>query len=331
MTNVDHESVEDLLRHATPRPMPPAEASASARAAVRDEWRATVGQRQRRRRTARYALAATVILGLFAALNLLRTPAPVPVQVASIDKSVGPVYVLGEQAELRETGGLAAIMSGQTVVTGAGAGLAVAWGDGGSLRLDEQTRVEFADRESIFLHEGRVYFDSRDAALASGPIDGDPPVLRLRTGLGQVQHVGTQYMVRVGRDELVVSVREGEVEIDGDYFEHSAVGGEQITLSGSQRPSVLSIAPTGGDWEWIEQTTPVVDVDGRNLYEFLAWVSRELGLQLAFVGDAESVARSAILRGSIDSRPADALRMRLASAALVWRIEEGVIYVGGEP
>lgn len=331
MTNVDHETVEDLLRHATPRPTPPADAAASARAAIRNEWRATVGRRQRRRKAVGYALAATAIVGTFAALDLLRTPAPAAVQVASIDKSVGPVYLLGEQAELHETGGLAAIMSGQTVVTGAGAGLAIAWGDGGSLRLDEQTRVEFTDRESIFLHEGRVYFDSRDAALESGAVDGDSPVFRLRTELGQVQHVGTQYMVRIDRGELVVSVREGEVHIDGDYFDHNAVSGEQVTLSGSQRPGVLSIAAAGGDWEWIEETTPVVDVDGRNLYEFLAWVSRELGLQIRYLSDAESVARGAILRGSIDSRPADALRMRLASAALAWRIEEGVIYVGSEP
>lgn len=276
-----------------------------------------------------YALAATVIVGVFAAFNVLRTPAPV--EVASIDRSVGPVYVLGEHAELLETGGLAAIMSGQTVVTGSGAALAVAWGEGGSLRLDEQTRVEFLDRESIFLHEGRVYFDSHDAQLASGAVAGDVAVLRLHTELGDVQHVGTQYMVRKDRQELVVSVREGEVQIDGNYFDHSAVRGDQVTLSGSQRPSVLSIAASGGDWEWIEKTTPAVDVDGRNLYEFLAWVSRELGLQLAYVGDAESVARDAILRGSIDSRPADALRLRLASAALAWRIEEGVIYVGSEP
>ena len=278
-----------------------------------------------------YALAATVVVGMFAAFNLLRTSGPAAVQVASIDKSVGPVYVLGEQAELRETGGLSAIMSGQTVVTGADAGLAVAWGDGGSLRLDEKTRVEFVDQESIFLHGGRVYFDSRDAALASGAVPGDVPVFLLHTELGRVQHVGTQYMVHIDGNDLVISVREGEVLIDGDYFDHSAVSGEQVTLSGRQRPSVLSIAANSGDWEWIEETTPVVDVDGRNLHEFLSWVSRELGLQLTFVGDAESVARGAVLRGTIDTRPADALRMRLASAALAWRIEEGVIYVGGEP
>ena len=66
------------------------------------------------------------------------------------------------------------------------------------------------------------------------------------------------------------------------------------------------------------------------MYEFLTWVSRELGLGLVFRGDAETIARMAVLRGAIDTRPADALRVRLASAALPWRIEEGIIYVGND-
>jgi hypothetical protein len=331
MTNVDHETLEDLLRQAAPRPTPPAGAAAIARAAIRDEWLATVGRRRRQRSAIGYAMAAAVILSVFAALNLMRAPTPGAIQLASIVKSVGPVYVLGERAELRETGELASIMSGQTVVTGAGAGLAVAWAGGGSLRLDQNTRVEFTDRESIFLQEGRAYFDSRAAALGAGADRSDSPVLRLRTQLGEMRHVGTQYMVRVDQKGLVVSVREGAVEIDGDYYDHKARSGEQVTLRGRERPSVLRIAPAGDDWEWIEQTTPVVDVDGRSLYEFLEWVSRELGLRLAFTGDAETVARDAVLRGSIDSRPVDALRMRLASAALTWRIDGGVIYVGDDP
>ena len=331
MTHVDQETLEELLRHAEPRPVPPAEAEAIARAEVRDAWLATVNRRKRQRRAVYYAMAATVVLGAFAAFNLFRVPVPVASQVASIDRSVGPVYVLGERAELHETGALSAIMSGQTVVTGAGAGLAVAWGDGGSLRLDERTRVEFTDVESIFLQEGRVYFDSRGATLAARDEGDDSPIMQLRTALGEVTHIGTQYMARVDDDGLVVSVREGEVVIEGDYYDHKAHSGQQVTLRGRERPSVLGIPSAGGDWTWIEETTPVVDVDGRNLLEFLAWVSRELGLQLEFVGDAEAVARDAILRGSIESRPADALRLRLASAALDWHIDEGVIYVGAEP
>lgn len=328
MTNADHDTLDELLRHATPRPTPPAEVAAAVRSAVHSEWLANV-RRRRRRGAVRVAVAATLLIGLFAAINMLQTPRSA-VEVASIARSFGPVYVLGQHTELRETGNLATITAGQTIMTGRDAGLAVTWRDGGSLRLDQDTRVEFADAESVFLAEGRVYYDSRGATLGARVDAGDSPVLRLRTVHGDVQHIGTQYMARLDGSSLVVSVREGEVEIDGEHFDHRAGRGEQITLSGNRRPSVLSIAATGEEWQWIEETTPVIDVDGRSLYDFLAWVSRELGLQLAFVGDAETVARAAILRGSIDSRPADALRMRLASAALAWRIEEGVIYVGDE-
>lgn len=331
MTNVDHETLDHLLRHATPRPMPATDAAAEARAAVRGEWQAAIGQRRRRRRIAQLAVAATVVIGLFAAFNLLRVPATSAIQVATIDKSFGSVYVLGEQAELRETGDLAAIVSGQTIVTGADAGLALSWRHGGSLRLDQDTRVEFVDAESVFLHAGRLYYDSHGATLVASVDPAASPVFRLRTALGDVMHVGTQYMARIEGDALIVSVREGEVDIDGRYYERRAGSGEQVTLSGRLRPSVLNITAAGGSWEWVEKTTPVVDVDGRSLHEFLTWVSRELGLQLAFEGDSESVARTAILRGSIDSRPADELRMRLASAALSWRIEGGVIYVGDQP
>lgn len=328
MTNVDHDKLEELLRHAAPRPAPPPAVADAARDAVRDAWRIAVGQR-RRRNVFRYAVAAAALVGVFAGITVLRPPAPVVVQVAAIDKSVGPVYVLGEQAELQTTDDLATIMSGQTIMTGAGAGLAVSWGDGGSLRLDQNTRVEFTDVESVFLQAGRVYFDSRDPEL--GVDTANSPAFRLHTAAGQVRHIGTQYMAHIDGDTLVVSVREGEVAIEGNYHDHRAQPGEQVTLSGSLRPSVLSIAGTGDEWGWITAITPTVDVDGRNLLEFLGWASRELGLQLVFEGGAQAVAQSAILRGSIESSPADALRMRLASAALSWRIEGGIIYVGDEP
>ena len=44
-------------------------------------------------------------------------------------------------------------------------------------------------------------------------------------------------------------------------------------------------------------------------------------------GNAEAVARDTVLRGRIDAEPAQALRLRLATTALEWRIEEGVIHI----
>jgi len=327
MTNVDHEALEDLLRHASPRPTPSREDEAAVRTAVRQEWRELTDRRQKRRRIVQYAVAATVLVGVFAGFNVFRGPTVVAVQVATIEKNIGPVYLLGEQAELRETVELASIMSGQVIVTGADAGLSIAWGSGGSIRIDENSRIEFTDGRSVFLESGRVYFDSQRAPMVAGIDAGGMPGVTLRTEFGNIEHLGTQYMTEVYADTLVVSVREGQVAIDGTYHDHLASPGQQVTIIGAEQPSVLSINAYGEAWSWVNRTTPAADVDGKSLHEFLTWVCREMGLEMKFEGQAETVARNAILKGRIDTEPAEALRQRLATAALDWRIDEGVIYI----
>ena len=326
MSKVEHDALEDLLLHASPRPVPAPEELVAAKAAVRDEWRAATTRRVHRRRLANLAIAASVIAGIFAVLNVLRVPAVDVVQVATIEKSFGPVYLLGDQAELRPTRDLSDVMSGQTIVTGDGAGLALTWGDGGSLRADENTRVRFTSSEAVFLEDGRVYFDSQSSLIA-GIDAGDVPAFTVQTEYGDIRHLGTQYMTDVARDRLVVSVREGKVTVDGTYHDETISSGQQATFTGPQRPSILSISRAGQAWDWIGRTTPAADVDGRSLHEFLVWISREMGLELRFEGHAEAVAQAAILKGTIDTEPANALRLRLATAALEWRIEEGVIYI----
>jgi hypothetical protein len=321
------EALEDLLKHASPRPVPSPSDKDAVKRAVRAEWQEVAGRHQTRRRIANYAIAATVLISVFALFSVFRTPAIDTVQVATIEKSYGSVYLLGEEAELRETADLASVMSDQTIVTGPAAGLALAWGGGGSVRIDESTRVNFVSDESIYLKSGRIYFDSMPASLLAGIDAAGTPRFVLQTDLGEVRHLGTQYMTQIVDTALVVSVREGQVAIDGTYHEHTAWPGEQVTLAGRQRPSILSIGRSGGDWDWVSRTTPVAKVEGRTLHEFLVWVSRELGLELTFEGGAEQVAHGAILIGPIDAEPADALRLRLATAALTWRIDDGVITI----
>jgi hypothetical protein len=325
----EHDVLDDLLRHAKPRPVPAAEGLAAAKAAVRQEWLDATHRRSVRRRTLGLALAATVVLAAFVAVSLVQAPVVPPVHVATIKKSFGPVYLLGEQAELSPTGDLHEIVSGQTIVTGSSAGLALAWKSGGSVRVDQGTRIRFEDAQSVYVEEGRVYFDSR-RTLVAGIDGGDVPVFVIRTPHGVLQHLGTQYMAKVEPATLVVSVREGSVTIDGRFFKQTIEAGQQATVSGPRRPAVLSISRSGSAWEWVSRTTPPADVDGRTLYEFLTWVSREMGLELRFEGQAEAVAHAAVLRGTVDTEPADALRLRLATAALAWRIEGESIYISDE-
>lgn len=326
MSKLERDALEDLLRYAEPRPVPAPEELAAARNVLKEEWLDVTGRRNRRRRNLGFAVAAMLVVGVFAVLSVLRVPTVDFVQVATIEKSVGPVYLLGESAELQPTDELIKVMSGQTIVTGEGAGLALAWGRGGSVRIDQDSRIRFASERELFLEDGRVYFDSSPALIA-GIDAGDPPEFTVVTAFGEIQHVGTQYMTAVEVDRLVVSVREGRVSIDGTHHEQTITAGQQATFAGQQRPSVLSIGHSGQAWDWVWRTTPAADVDGKTLHEFLVWVSREMGLELRFEGGARNVAHEAILKGTIDTDPPEALRLRLATAALDWRIEGGVIHI----
>ncbi len=326
MSKVESDALEELLRHAAPRPVPAPGEVAAAKAAVRDEWLDASNRRRTRRQVAGFAIAASLLVGLLMSVGVFRAPVVEVVQVAAIEKSFGPVYLLGDQAELRPTEGLANVTSGQTIVTGADAGLALAWGEGGSLRVDEKTRLRFVDQDAIYLESGRAYFDSVPSLL-KGTKTGNAVNFAMVTDHGTVRHTGTQFMTSVDADTLVVSVREGEVAIDGVYHDRRISSGQQAMLAGQQQPSILNISRAGQAWGWVAGTTPAAEVNGKSLHEFLVWVCREMGLELRFEGRAEAVAHEAILKGTIDTVPAEALRLRLATAALEWRIEGGVVYI----
>ncbi|MBU2678179.1 MAG: FecR family protein [Gammaproteobacteria bacterium] len=326
----DDDMLEQLLKKASPRPVPSSEDAEMVQRAVRDEWRKVAGRQRVRRKVMQYAVAATVLLGVFAVFNAFRAPPGESIEVASIQKTIGAIYLLGDKAELRQTDDLSRVISGQTIVTGNESGIALAWGDGGSVRMDENTRVEFVARDRIYLHVGRVYFDSESSTLTDGVTASESGSFVVQTEHGQVTHTGTQFMTQTRGGAMIISVREGEVAIANDFHQHKARPGEQVTLQGRQRPSVLSIGMTGGDWEWAGRMAPAIVVDGKPLIDFLRWASREMGLSIEFEGGAEAVARQAILRGSIDKEPSEALRLRLASAALAWRIDGGVLYISNE-
>lgn len=320
------DALEKLLRSAGPRPMPRRRDRELVREAVRAEWR-TLTRRRRRRQFLRYAIAAGIVVATLSMFNLYRAPDVSPVVVASIEKSFGAVYLLGEHAELQETADLERLASGQVIVTGPDSGLAIGWGTGGSLRVDERSRIEFVSGNAVRLLAGKIYFDSRAGLQSTGVTPGPVLSFTVRTGLGEVRHRGTQFMTEIAGESLAVSVREGSVLVDGRYYRHTARAGEQVTFTGRARPTVLDLRPSGQAWQWVSGTTPVVDVDGRTLHEFLVWACRELGLELRFDGASERIAHDAILRGTIDTEPAEALRLRLASAAMAWQIDEGVITI----
>lgn len=327
MSEID-ESLEQLLSTASPRTVPSEADVAVARETVRAEWRAVSAQQRNRKGLFRLAVAATVLIGVFSLFNVFRAPTDDFVRVASIQKSFGSVYVLGDHSELTLADNLTAVHAGQTIITGGDAGMALSWGNGGSVRIDKETQIEFGDNDTVRLHSGRIYFDSSPSELINGITAGGIDEFRIETEHGVVSHVGTQFMTEVNSEELRISVREGLVDVVGHYYSHTASHGEQVVYSGRQRPAVLSIAVYGDSWDWVAGTSPTITIDGISVHAVLTWAGRELGRSIEYADSVvETAARDDLLNWSVDKDPAEALRWIMLTTALDWSYEEGVIYV----
>lgn len=321
-------TVEEILQRAPPRPTPSADNIKAARNAIRAEWQTVTGRRRTRQKVTFLAVAASIVVAIAIGINVLRVPSALPVHVATISKSLGTIYLLEEQSRLHETRELTRLIAGQSLVTGHDSAAAVEWSSGGTLRIDENSRVEFLSTEAILLHSGRVYFDSQRLEPALDNSQGSGALFAIRTSEGTVSHVGTQYMTAIDSDTLTVSVREGRVDVVGQFVDATATAGQQVKLSGGGRPVYANIGTHGGSWSWVERIVPAVNLDQRSAHDLISWASRETGLEMRFDSDAvEKRARETRMFGTVDSEPRVALQALLQTTDLAARIENGRIIV----
>lgn len=330
MSNKD-DSLEKLLSSAAPRPVPDEEHTAAAHNALRKEWRVVTRKRTSRNRFVHFAIAATVLVSVFSLFNTLRTPVNEVVQVASIHKSFGSIYFISEESDVVPIERLDAVHSGQKIQTGDDAGIALAWEAGGSLRIDAGSTIEFIDANTVYLHAGKVYFDSTPSSLIAGINAAAVGSFKIDTEFGSVSHVGTQFMTSIEDKKLRVSVREGRVEVDAPRHPRTANRGEQLVYSARQRPDRLNISEYGEEWQWVTRTSPTVDTTDKPIGEFLDWVGRELGREIMYLDEhSKEVAdiETLVGIGKLSMEPEAALRFGMRATALDWKFDEKFIKVG---
>ena len=305
----DDSAVEALLQKAAPRPAPPEYIEQEIRAAVHGEWTAVSGRRRRWQTGRNLAVAATVLLAVVFAFTNLRQVAVPLVEVARLDQSQGAVHIQSGEANIVDHQDAATILAGQFMQTGKDSVAGLEWLTGGSLRVDAQTRIEFVAANEIYLHRGRVYFDSFGAAPGSDLI--------IRSQHGVVSHLGTQYMTAISGAKLVITVREGEVLVQAADQSQKVSQGQRAELSGNRRAMITNTNGVGPDWDWIETVAPNISVDGRSAFEFLHWVSRQTGYSIEFASEtAEQLARKTLLKGTVAADPRNELRMRMMTMDL---------------
>jgi ferric-dicitrate binding protein FerR (iron transport regulator) len=322
------EALEALFAKAAARPLPRAESEERVRQQVHVAWQQALRQRSRRRRTF-MAMAASV--AVLAIVGMLLNQADLPVSgrpVAMVDKRFGELHVVDASGvPYYASSGHFALTPGQTVSTRGGAGLAMTWSNGGSLRMDEYTSMTLTSANEIYLQRGRLYFDS--SAGSSDSFADDTGVLVIRTDRGVVTPLGTRYVTQLTNDKLTVLVRDGSVSVESAEFSATAGKGERLLVAGNEMPSVVPVASFGDEWSWIEKTTPIWNTEGRSIAEFLAWVGQESGRSIHYDSvKAERLAGESISGfGQIDLEPSLALQLVLLSTDLDWSLDGGAVVV----
>jgi ferric-dicitrate binding protein FerR (iron transport regulator) len=319
------DDLETLFGRVAARERPSETAETAAFASLHSEWRKRTALR-RRHRALRLATAAAASLAVAAIgfLWLQGRTTPTPAALATVELvDGGDVTWRDDRSQAQALGARREFGEGERLATGPGTRVALRWHDGGSLRLDSSSRLELVSDDAVRLTAGSLYFDS------IGGADGiAAPALAVQTPAGEVVHIGTQFMVTVASDEVVLSVREGQVKVTGDGFALVVDTNEELDLRGDGTHEVSPIDGHDERWAWAATVAPQIELDGRTISYVVAWAARETGRRVVYATPtAETRARDDVLRGLDRRSPAGILTLLPHLTALAYDIRDDTIVV----
>lgn len=330
----DEEMIGKLIAAAGPGRSASPEARERVYAAVRARWESeTQSNRQSNRvttlprprfNTRILALAASIGVIAIAVswTDFIRGPG------ASSDAVIELAVVQGEVELGRGNGTELAIqsadslefVSGDRLRTGANGLLALRRSDGLTLRLNVDSEIRIADAELIELNAGTIYIDS-GIGISSQTLEVDTP-------FGTVEHLGTQYEVRLGDGALRLRIREGEVSIDNDSTPEIGTAGEQLLIGSNGAAARSQIAANDPEWDWAANIAMLERAGDYQVAETLAWIARELGLILDYdTPVARQQATTTSLSGLEGQNPRSALAIIEQTTSLTIEIADNRLFV----
>lgn len=203
---------------------------------------------------------------------------------------------------------------------------AIRLADGRSLRLDRGTRIRFLGPTVIELASGAVYVDSELEPEQSTPIE-------IRTALGRVFEMGTQFEVRLLDEGGRVRVREGAVNLSHEGQAFAVAAGTELSIDRSGSVSRRQVPVAGPHWDWVLEIAPAYELEGSSLPTFLVWVSRETGWSVSYADPTVAATVSGIVvHGSVENlRPDQALEAVLPTCGLTSKLNGGRLVLESLP
>jgi FecR-like protein len=336
----DDDPIARLIHLAGPRPAVPEERMARVRESVHARWREALARDRRRRLVVALAvpLAAALVMAIGAGVWLVRSrdgsrrgaAAVDAAPVATVERTEGQVLLHSDRA----VGSGSVLGAGSRLSTGPGARAALRLTGGPSIRLDADTELELTSAQALDLRRGAVYVDTGARPSDAGAPHAMP--LEIRTPLGRVREVGTQFEVRLAADSLRLIVREGVAALSRDDGTHLAPAGTRLRVDAGGAVVSDSAARWGADWNWVLAVAPPFELEGRTLGDYLDWLSRETGWRVKGADASITASMTTVtLHGStLGLRPDETLAAVLPACGMRHRLDGDTLIIerdaGGE-
>lgn len=320
--NDEEDVTAELLRLAGAPPDPQAERSARVREVVHREW--LIGRRRRMVRQgsviALVGVAACLTIAVW--MNRPYSVAQPSNRVVAIGQRIqGQPLILHQSQQpppLQPLTASSSIYPGDLIQTDDTSRAALVVTDGSSVRIDRSSRVRILTPAVIEVIEGGAYIATSKGSHG----------FEVRTAMGAVRDLGTQFEVRVTVSSLRIRVRSGVVALGrGASIARAEAGTEAMVTSTGI--AVRQVPPYGPEWAWTTDVAPSFAIEGRSLRAFLEHLAGEEGwiLQYADAAVAQAAGRT-ILHGSVEGLQAErALGVALATSGLQYRLRGGELVV----
>lgn len=305
----DEDDIGKILRAAGQRESMPEELKQSWSNHFREELATTRNSHQKRRNNWLAACASVLLVGLIALLVL---PGQKTEPAISVNAFSGNSHITqgnGKPLQLQR-GQL--LSTGNLIATQGQSFLSINYRSF-DVRLNAQTRLRI-DPDRLTLLSGEIYVSSTDSQLDQS--------IAIATPFATIRDVGTQFIVNLTDSQVVSTVRQGSILVETKGSKTAATAtafhAQRVTVDQQNHIDITETEGSGEHWEWIYQLTPTFRLEGKTVYEFLLWATRETGQALQFIDQrAELYARTTLLRGDIpELNPATSVPMVLATTDL---------------
>ena len=271
--------IDELLKTHGKRVQPDEMMARRARNNVRAHWQASVAkqhQQQKQRKTFVLRMAAAVMLmvttGFFVQYNL---------QNNTTESIAHSLYVQGEVListdqndwQVAQQGDLSTQLNpGVWLKTSGDSYANITLSDNSQLRINQNTQLQLVNQSEIKLLGGEIYHDADDV-IKSMPIT-------ISTSLGNINHIGTRYLVNKNQTSLQVAVRNGLVEISNSGSKKQLQAGKKIDIKSSGEQQESTVLAYDRLWQWTQTAGQPFSTENKSLHDFVRWYAHENGYEI---------------------------------------------------